>query len=76
MIIQEHRPLDHKRLVLRRKTEVARAIRMFSQGERGTASVATFMHEHDGSCCKKEPWPVTRDWILVQVGRKTLVVEQ
>ncbi len=70
--ITEHRPLDHKRLVLRRKTEVARALRLY--GEMQGVNQMTILHEADDSCCKRESWQQTMAWILAHLKKRTLYV--
>ena len=63
---REYRPLDHKRLALRRRNEVARAVSIYTHVEPGL-SMVTIMHEADDSCCKREPWPDTMAFILSKV---------
>ena len=55
------RPLDHRRLILRLRSEVARFRRYFA-GEaldRGQLHEVSILHEADDSCCKREPWSET-----------------
>ncbi len=52
------RPLDHMRLVRRRRTEVERFQRLFRDVVPGISDL-TILHEADDSCCKREPWLTT-----------------
>ncbi len=72
MNVTEHRPIDHKRLVYRRKAETQRAISMYA-GLEGVNKI-TITHEADDSCCKKEAWPITLAWILSQAKKRTLYI--
>lgn len=72
MNLTEHRPLDHKRLVFRRRTEIARAIHIYRELE-GVNQV-TILHEVNDSCCKREPWPQTLIWILTHIKKRVLYV--
>jgi hypothetical protein len=55
------KPFDHLLLVARHRIEVQR-LRSFVRrvaGERGALLDLDVEHEADGSCCAREPWPVT-----------------
>ena len=52
-------PLDHLLLVQRHEVEVARLHALLRRSLDEAVSHLYVEHEHDHSCCKLEPWPVT-----------------
>jgi hypothetical protein len=50
---------DHKKLVRRDPKEVARFQRWVLIEGQGKLKEMAVLHEHNNSCCRKEPWRVT-----------------
>jgi hypothetical protein len=48
--------VDHLRLVRRQPTEVKRFLKFILGTTPGRVDEMRVMHEHDNSCCRKEPW--------------------
>jgi hypothetical protein len=62
---------DHARLVNRHPTEVARFRRHVLGLQPGQVDDAVVMHEHDNSCCAREPWAVTEQTIARALSPNT-----
>jgi hypothetical protein len=50
---------DHLRLVRRQPTEVKRFRDWVLGAQPGDFNEVCVEHEHDGRCCRKEPWDTT-----------------
>lgn len=48
-------PVEHRRLVQRRRSEVRRFRRLFT----ATDAELTVLHDDDGRCCRRESWAET-----------------
>jgi hypothetical protein len=55
---------DHVRLVARHRGEWARILDHFRNLRPGAVDEVCILHEQNGSCCDREPWPVTRTAVL------------
>ena len=63
---------DHELLVRRHPIEVERFLGLLQRGVAGAIAQQLHVeHEHDGSCCAREPWPATLAALLGSgVGRR------
>ena len=63
--------IDHLRAIKSANYRAAISGRM-SRIERGHFSAVAVLHEDDGSCCDREPWPITSSKIfaplVAQIG--------
>lgn len=55
---------DHLKLTRRNAREVERFRRFVCGAPRGKLTHLGVMHEADGSCCRKEPWPRTIETLV------------
>jgi len=67
-----HRPVDHHRLVRRRRSEVERFRRIFETLD--GANQLNILHEGDGSCCRRERWQLTFSALYPVDAKRPLVV--
>jgi hypothetical protein len=68
---------DHLKLARRNLTELARYRRFVLGCARGEVTEFAVEHEHDGRCCRVEPWPTTNAFIVGAIlpqGQKALIV--
>jgi hypothetical protein len=55
---------DHLKLVRRESREMARFRRWVLAAQLGELARVSVLHEHNGYCCKKEPWNKTAASII------------
>jgi hypothetical protein len=65
---------DHWKLACRRRREVAR-YRAYLKGLAAVPGVyeAGILHDHDGRCCRREPWPKTAEALLAGVPGPAII---
>jgi hypothetical protein len=66
--------LDHMKLVNRQPRELKKLRRCLLGAQRGEVLDLAVEHEHDGSCCDREPWPVTIRITVAALESKALYV--
>jgi hypothetical protein len=65
---------DHLKLVRRDLGEVARFSSWLRSATPGELCEVQVLHEHDGRCCRQEPWPTTYRTLSAGTHRSDLVL--